>query len=117
MHCLPREAGGERHSESAEDDCKVTGGENSEGRVEHDISRYNRFKLKILSQHETNTTYPNPDVEIDGKGVILISSEEGDMEGGLGEKCLSEFDIKDGAILTCDDFNQKYCLKMILYHA
>lgn len=59
----------------------------------------------------------SPDVEIDGKGVILISSEEGDMEGGLGEKCLSEFDIKDGAILTCDDFNQKYCLKMILYHA
>ena len=47
----------------------------------------------------------------------MISSEEGDMEGGLGEKCLSEFDIKDGAILTCDDFNQKYCLKMILYHA
>ena len=39
------------------------------------------------------------------------------MDGGLGEKCLSEFDIKDGAILTCDDFNQKYCLKMILYHA
>jgi len=57
-----------------------------------------------------------PDVEIDGRGVILISSEEGETEE-LAEKSLSEFDIKDGAVLTCDDFNQKYSLRMILYHA
>lgn len=56
------------------------------------------------------------DVEIDGRGVILISSEEGETEE-LAEKSLSEFDIKDGAVLTCDDFNQKYSLRMILYHA
>merc|ERR1719237_412580 len=57
-----------------------------------------------------------PDVEIDGRGVILISSEEGETEE-LAEKSLSEFDIKDGAVLTCDDYNQKYCLRMILFHA
>merc|ERR1712037_600426 len=57
-----------------------------------------------------------PDVEIDGRGVILISSEEGETEE-LAEKSLSEFDIKDGAVLTCDDLNQKYSLRMILCHA
>ncbi len=56
-----------------------------------------------------------PDVELDGKGVILISSEEGETEAN-NEKFLSEFNIKDGAVLACDDFLQEYQLRVILYH-
>ena len=58
------------------------------------------------------------DVEIDdGKGTVIISSDPDDDLSNLAEKSLSEFDIKDGAILKCDDFNQKYELKIILFHA
>ena len=56
-----------------------------------------------------------PDVEIDGKGVILISSEEGETECN-NDKFLSNFDIKDGAVLSCDDFLQNYTVKVILFH-
>jgi ubiquitin-like 1-activating enzyme E1 B len=57
-----------------------------------------------------------PDVEIEGKGMILISSEEGETECNH-EKFLKDFGLKDGSILVCDDFLQNYQLKMILYHA
>jgi ubiquitin-like 1-activating enzyme E1 B len=57
-----------------------------------------------------------PDVEVEGKGVILISSEEGETEAN-NEKFLKDFGLKDGSILTCDDFLQNYQLKMILFHA
>merc|ERR1719447_1015268 len=57
-----------------------------------------------------------PDVEIEGKGVILISSEEGETECN-NEKLLKDFGLKDGSILSCDDFLQNYNLKMFLYHA
>jgi len=57
-----------------------------------------------------------PDVEVMGKGLILISSEEGETEEN-NEKFLSDFGLKEGSILTCDDFLQNYQLKMILYHA
>ncbi|XP_023326854.1 SUMO-activating enzyme subunit 2 [Eurytemora carolleeae] len=57
-----------------------------------------------------------PDVEIEGKGVIMISSEEGDTDCN-NDKFLKDFGLKDGSILTCDDFLQNYQLKMILYHA
>ena len=48
---------------------------------------------------------------------LVISSDPDDDLSNLAEKSLSEFDIKDGAILKCDDFNQKYELKIILFHA
>lgn len=57
-----------------------------------------------------------PDVEVEGKGVILISSEEGETEAN-NDKFLKDFGLKDGSILTCDDFLQNYQLKMILFHA
>jgi len=57
-----------------------------------------------------------PDVEVEGKGIILISSEEGETEGN-NEKFLKDLGIVDGSILTCDDFFQSYNLKMYLYHA
>ncbi|XP_062594248.1 SUMO-activating enzyme subunit 2-like [Saccostrea cucullata] len=57
-----------------------------------------------------------PDVEIDdGKGTILISSEEGETEEN-SDKFLSEFHIGNGSILKCDDFLQNYELKVIIAH-
>ncbi|XP_061163588.1 SUMO-activating enzyme subunit 2-like [Saccostrea echinata] len=57
-----------------------------------------------------------PDVEIDdGKGTILISSEEGETEEN-SDKFLSEFHIGNGSILKCDDFLQSYELKVIIAH-
>jgi len=55
-----------------------------------------------------------PDAEIEGKGVILISSEEGETECN-NEKCLQEFGLMDGAVLSCDDFLQNYSLKAYLW--
>jgi len=57
-----------------------------------------------------------PDVEVEGKGIILISSEEGETECN-NEKNLKDFGLMDGSILTCDDFLQNYQLRMFLYHA
>ena len=51
------------------------------------------------------------DVEVEGKGIILISSEEGETEGN-NEKFLKDLGIVDGSILTCDDFLQSYTLKV-----
>ncbi|XP_045115136.1 SUMO-activating enzyme subunit 2-like isoform X3 [Portunus trituberculatus] len=49
-----------------------------------------------------------PDVEVvDGKGTILISSEEGETQEN-NEKMLKEFNIVDGTQLNCDDFLQNY---------
>lgn len=57
-----------------------------------------------------------PDVEIDdGKGTILISSEEGETEDNL-PKMLTEFHVKDGSRLKCDDFLQVYNINVNLVH-
>ena len=55
-----------------------------------------------------------PDVEVEGKGIILISSEEGETTGNMG-KTLDSFNLASGAILTCDDFLQNYSLKVFLF--
>merc|ERR1712183_233516 len=57
-----------------------------------------------------------PDAEIEGKGVILISSEEGETECN-NEKFLKDFNLVDGSVLACDDFLQNYTLKVYLWHA
>lgn len=56
-----------------------------------------------------------PDVMIDGKGVVLISSEEGETEGN-NEKILEELGVKDGTILKVDDFQQNYSLTVTVVH-
>ncbi|KAK4291902.1 hypothetical protein Pmani_035293 [Petrolisthes manimaculis] len=57
-----------------------------------------------------------PDVEImDGKGTIVISSEEGETEHNLG-KTLQELGIVDGTRLNCDDFLQSYTLVVNIIH-
>ncbi|XP_067055754.1 SUMO-activating enzyme subunit 2-like [Acropora muricata] len=57
-----------------------------------------------------------PDVEIeDGKGSILISSEEGETEENL-PKTLSEFHVGNSARLKADDFLQNYQLVLNIRH-
>ncbi|XP_075160040.1 ubiquitin-like activating enzyme 2 [Haematobia irritans] len=57
----------------------------------------------------------NPDVIVDAKGVVVISSEEGETECNEG-KLMSEMDIVDGVLLKCDDFFQNYELSIIIVH-
>merc|ERR1719342_692184 len=55
-----------------------------------------------------------PDAEIEGKGLILISSEEGETEENM-DKPLSAFGLGDGGVLSCDDFLQNYTLRAYLW--
>uniref|UniRef100_A0A8C2GZS5 SUMO-activating enzyme subunit 2 n=1 Tax=Cyprinus carpio TaxID=7962 RepID=A0A8C2GZS5_CYPCA len=58
-----------------------------------------------------------PDVQIeDGKGTILISSEEGETEAN-NNKFLSDFGIRNGSRLQVDDFLQDYTLLVNLIHS
>lgn len=57
----------------------------------------------------------NPDVIVDAKGVVVISSEEGETECNEG-KLMSEMNIVDGVLLKCDDFFQNYELSIIIVH-
>ncbi|TTS49333.1 SUMO-activating enzyme subunit 2 [Bagarius yarrelli] len=57
-----------------------------------------------------------PDVQIeDGKGTILISSEEGETEAN-NCKLLSDFGIRNGSRLQADDFHQDYTLLVNVVH-
>lgn len=57
----------------------------------------------------------NPDVMLDGKGVIVISSEEDETECNE-PKLLKELSIVDGCILKVDDFFQNYELTITVLH-
>ncbi|CAL1542022.1 unnamed protein product [Lymnaea stagnalis] len=68
---------------------------------------------KILKSHLNMIA---PDVEIDdGKGTIIISSEEGETEEN-NDKLLSDFAISNGTRLKCDDFLQNYSLNINIVH-
>lgn len=57
-----------------------------------------------------------PDVQIeDGKGTILISSEEGETEAN-NSKFLADFGIRNGSRLQADDFLQDYTLLVNVLH-
>lgn len=57
-----------------------------------------------------------PDVQIeDGKGTILISSEEGETEAN-NNKFLADFGIRNGSRLQSDDFLQDYTLLVNVLH-
>jgi len=57
-----------------------------------------------------------PDAEIDGKGVVIINSEE-ETEEIVGKKTLKDMGLADGSILSCDDFLQDFNIRVILYHS
>lgn len=56
-----------------------------------------------------------PDVITEGKGLVLISSEEGETDCN-NDKKLCELDVVDGCILKVDDFVQQYELTVIITH-
>lgn len=56
-----------------------------------------------------------PDVIVDGKGTILISSDEDETECN-NDKFLKDLQIVDGCILKVDDFFQNYELTIIIVH-
>ncbi|GAB6020781.1 E1 ubiquitin-activating protein uba2 [Chamberlinius hualienensis] len=62
---------------------------------------------KVLKSH-LNMVAPDVTVD-DGKGTILISSEEGETEEN-NPKSLNEFGLLNGTSLICDDFLQSYQL-------
>lgn len=68
---------------------------------------------KILKEHLHMCA---PDVEVDdGKGTILISSEEGETEGNK-EKYLADLNVVHGTRLRCDDFHQNFQLVVNIVH-
>lgn len=56
-----------------------------------------------------------PDVTIDGKGLIVISSEEGETEANENI-LLKDIQIVDGCILKADDYFQNYELSITIVH-
>ncbi|XP_030760508.1 SUMO-activating enzyme subunit 2 [Sitophilus oryzae] len=68
------------------------------------------FETELLKKHLNMVA---PDVVLDGKGVMVISSEEGETEAN-NDKILSELGIVDGSILKCDDFLQNYELTVLV---
>lgn len=56
-----------------------------------------------------------PDVTIDGKGVIVISSEEGETDAN-DNILLKDIQIVDGCILKADDYFQNYELSITIVH-
>jgi len=58
-----------------------------------------------------------PDVEVDGKHDVIISSDPEDETSKNGEKSLKDMGLADGSILACDDFLQCFKFKVILYHS
>ena len=53
-----------------------------------------------------------PDAEIEGKGVVLISSDAEEREESLLDKVLAEVGLADGSVVSCDDFLQNYNLRV-----
>lgn len=68
------------------------------------------FETELLKKHLNMVA---PDVVLDGKGVMVISSEEGETETN-NDKVLSQLGIVDGSILKCDDFLQNYELTVAI---
>ncbi|KAI6646726.1 SUMO-activating enzyme subunit 2 [Oopsacas minuta] len=78
----------------------------------------NSFLLKTLEEKVLKERFSMiaPDVEIDdGKGTILISSEEGETEENMAWP-LAHFNIGNNDRLKCDDFMQNFQLVLIILH-
>lgn len=58
----------------------------------------------------------DPDVMLESKGLIVISSEEGETDCNNNKK-LDELYIVDGVELKVDDFLQQYELSVLIFHA
>lgn len=81
-------------------------------KVDTDVVKVKELRDDILIKQMNMV---NPDVMLDGKGIIVISSEEGETECNE-EKLLKEMSIVDGCILKVDDFFQNYELTITIIH-
>ena len=72
------------------------------------------FEEKVLKQRLGMVA---PDVEIeDGKGTIIISSEEGETTEN-NDKTLAHFGVSNHSRLKCDDFLQEFELVVTVLHS
>ncbi|CAL8083706.1 unnamed protein product [Calicophoron daubneyi] len=53
-----------------------------------------------------------PDVELEDRGVILISSEEGETDEATLDKTLGDLGVAHGSKLQCDDFRQDFTIHL-----
>lgn len=81
--------------------------------VDTGVTTVEEFRDSILIKQMNMIS---PDVElVDGKGTIVISSEEGETEEN-DKKLLKDCHIVDGCILKVDDFFQSYVLTVTIVH-
>lgn len=71
------------------------------------------LKEKVLLEKLTMET---PEVILDGKGLIVVSSEEDEAELN-DDKLLEELGIVDGCVLKVDDFDQNFEIRIVIIHA
>lgn len=71
------------------------------------------LKKKVLLDKLTMET---PEVILDGKGLIVVSSEEDEADLN-DDKILEELGIVDGCVLKVDDFDQNFEIRVIVIHA
>lgn len=70
------------------------------------------FEAEILKK---GLNMVEPDVMVQGQGLVVISSEEGETEQN-NDKKLKDLGILDGSILKADDFFQNYELTININH-
>lgn len=77
----------------------------------------NKLTVKELEERvfKSLLNMVQPDAVKDSTGDVVVSSEEGEMDG-LYHKTLSAMGILDGTVLSVDDFVQTYSLKVIINH-
>lgn len=76
------------------------------------ICNLNEITLKqFQSALLENLHVQEPDIYIDGAGIIILSSEPGETDGNLG-KTLKALDLADGSLLLVEDFSQNYELRV-----
>lgn len=77
----------------------------------------NKLTVKELEERVLKSllNMVQPDAVKDSTGDVVISSEEGEMEGTY-HKSLAEMGILDGTVLSVDDFVQNYSLQVIINH-
>ncbi|XP_074026893.1 ubiquitin-like activating enzyme 2 isoform X2 [Leptinotarsa decemlineata] len=80
--------------------------------VNVEVMTVKEFETEVLKKHLNMVA---PDAVLDGKGMVVISSEEGETEANDNKK-LNEIGIVDGSILKCDDFLQNYELTVAINH-
>lgn len=81
-------------------------------KIDTKSSTIKELKEKVLLAKLTMET---PEVILDGKGLIIVSSEE-DEATLNDDKKLEEMGIVDGCVLKVDDFDQNFEVRIVIIH-